>query len=256
MVQIMLDDGSRDFQSIVSYNTHPTFSNDTEIVDKKYVDDNAGGVTDHGNLSGLGDDDHTQYLPTNGVRGMSGSLDMNQNDLTDVNAMDAGAESDIFINDNFDMQNNRVDDVNTVKAGSSVALSLGSNDSEHMTLRTDAILEYDSAHTFTSNSTEVPDVDYVDSGDSSSPELKENIQPLEVGLDVINNIDPITFSWRDGPPKGRLRGTIGYTASEVHSLEPRACGDEDHVDAHSMIALLISAVQSLSSKVSALDGRV
>jgi microcystin-dependent protein len=36
-----LADGSRDFSAKVSYSSHPTFSADTEIVDKKYVDDNA-----------------------------------------------------------------------------------------------------------------------------------------------------------------------------------------------------------------------
>lgn len=34
---------------------------DYEPATKKYVDDNAGGVTDHGALTGLGDDDHSQY---------------------------------------------------------------------------------------------------------------------------------------------------------------------------------------------------
>ena len=37
--QYMLKDGSRGFTDIVSYTTHPTFTSDTEIVDKKYVDD-------------------------------------------------------------------------------------------------------------------------------------------------------------------------------------------------------------------------
>jgi len=32
-------------------------------------------ITDHGNLSGLGDDDHTQYLLVDGTRAMTGALD-------------------------------------------------------------------------------------------------------------------------------------------------------------------------------------
>jgi len=35
----ILVDGSRDFTGIVNYDSHPTFTNDTDIVDKKYVDD-------------------------------------------------------------------------------------------------------------------------------------------------------------------------------------------------------------------------
>jgi microcystin-dependent protein len=51
-----LADGSRDFSAKVSYSSHPTFSADTEIVDKKYVDDNAvatpvGAVMDYAGSS-------------------------------------------------------------------------------------------------------------------------------------------------------------------------------------------------------------
>jgi hypothetical protein len=55
-------DGTRDFTNKVSYSSHPTFLNDEELVDKKYVDDEIDNLTtDHGELTGLGDDDHTQY---------------------------------------------------------------------------------------------------------------------------------------------------------------------------------------------------
>lgn len=37
--QYSLADGSRDYTAKVSYSSHPTFSADTELVDKKYVDD-------------------------------------------------------------------------------------------------------------------------------------------------------------------------------------------------------------------------
>ena len=41
-------DGTRDFTGKVSYDSHPTFTSDTEIVDKKYVDDyKTGGKIDH-----------------------------------------------------------------------------------------------------------------------------------------------------------------------------------------------------------------
>lgn len=36
-------DGTKDFTGIQSYSSHPTFTADTQLVDKKYVDDNAGG---------------------------------------------------------------------------------------------------------------------------------------------------------------------------------------------------------------------
>ncbi len=43
---------------------------------------------DHGALSGLGDDDHTQYLLVNGTRAMSGDLDMGANDIINVGLVD------------------------------------------------------------------------------------------------------------------------------------------------------------------------
>jgi len=47
--QYTKSDGTRAFSGKVSYSTHPTFSIDTELVDKKYVDDSitaGGGYTD------------------------------------------------------------------------------------------------------------------------------------------------------------------------------------------------------------------
>ncbi len=46
-----------------------------------------GGGGDHGLLAGLGDDDHTQYLLVSGARAMSGSLNLNLNDITNVGVL-------------------------------------------------------------------------------------------------------------------------------------------------------------------------
>jgi hypothetical protein len=60
--QYSLSNGTRAYTGKVSYSSHPTFTNTTELVDKKYVDDEISGLTtDHGELTGLGDDDHSQY---------------------------------------------------------------------------------------------------------------------------------------------------------------------------------------------------
>lgn len=47
-----------------------------------------GGATDHGALTGLGDDDHTQYLLASGARAMSGGLNMGTNAITNVGNVD------------------------------------------------------------------------------------------------------------------------------------------------------------------------
>lgn len=48
----------------------------------------SSGVTDHGALTGLGDDDHTQYLLVSGARAMSGALDMGAQQITNVGNVD------------------------------------------------------------------------------------------------------------------------------------------------------------------------
>jgi uncharacterized delta-60 repeat protein len=57
-----------------------------------YVDIGGGGggpgVTDHGALTGLGDDDHAQYLLASGTRVMAGNLDMGSNNVTNVGTVD------------------------------------------------------------------------------------------------------------------------------------------------------------------------
>ncbi len=45
-------------------------------------------VSDHGNLAGLGDDDHTQYLRADGSRAMSDDLNMGANAITNVGNVD------------------------------------------------------------------------------------------------------------------------------------------------------------------------
>jgi hypothetical protein len=68
-------------------------------ADGLYVIDDAGtvtgpltagaGVTDHGALTGLSDDDHTQYLLADGSRNLAGAWNMNNQALTNVN-IDSG----------------------------------------------------------------------------------------------------------------------------------------------------------------------
>lgn len=52
-----------------------------------------GGVTDHGALTGLGDDDHTQYLRTNGTRALTGPLSAGGNKITSLGTPTAGTDA-------------------------------------------------------------------------------------------------------------------------------------------------------------------
>jgi len=68
------------------------FSGITQIEDiRPVIGFKAGGVNAssvHGNLLGLGADDHTQYLLVNGGRAMSGNLNMGSNNITSVGTVD------------------------------------------------------------------------------------------------------------------------------------------------------------------------
>ena len=59
------------------------------LIDSSMID---LGAIDHGALSGLGDDDHTQYLLVSGTRAMTGALDMGTFKVT--NMADGSADTD------------------------------------------------------------------------------------------------------------------------------------------------------------------
>lgn len=78
--QYILVDGSRGFTSTVS-GVDPV--NSYDLTTKYYVDGEISTlsgvlsgqiITDHGNLSGLGDDDHTQYILVDGTRAFTGTV--------------------------------------------------------------------------------------------------------------------------------------------------------------------------------------
>ena len=55
-----------------------------------------GGTNDHGTLNGLGDDDHPQYLLTDGSRALTGNLQLGGNSITNLAAGTANGEAVIF----------------------------------------------------------------------------------------------------------------------------------------------------------------
>ncbi len=74
-------------QHIRLANVFATGSVITAITDKRALLVSAAtgsgdGVSDHGNLSGLGDDDHTQYLLADGTRNLGGNWNLGGNDLS------------------------------------------------------------------------------------------------------------------------------------------------------------------------------
>jgi hypothetical protein len=67
-----------------------------ELADATDLDELADAtdvVSDHGNLSGLGDDDHPIYLLADGSRALTGSLDAGGNDVTNVGKITLGTDT-------------------------------------------------------------------------------------------------------------------------------------------------------------------
>lgn len=67
-------------------------NNFAEIIDIRprigFQSPSSSASTDHGNLTGLLDDDHPQYLLVNGTRAMSGNLNLGTNNITNVGLVD------------------------------------------------------------------------------------------------------------------------------------------------------------------------
>jgi pectin methylesterase-like acyl-CoA thioesterase len=84
------------FAKVCSIVTGPDSSTFSMILDERprvgfsasSVSGGGGGVTDHGDLTGLADDDHTQYILASGARAFTGNIDVGGNQITNVGLVD------------------------------------------------------------------------------------------------------------------------------------------------------------------------
>lgn len=88
---------------------------------------------------------------------------------------------------------------------------------------------------------------------ASDEYLKENITPLEGGLDELNQLRPVEFDWKD-----TKKHACGFIAQEVeHVFEKAVCFPPDTkekdgiycLDLTALITLAIKSIQELSDKV-------
>lgn len=75
------------FRSANNILTTAVASNDVTYGDNLLLTITQGNI-DHGSISGLSDDDHTQYLLVNGTRTMTGSLNMGNYNITNIGTVD------------------------------------------------------------------------------------------------------------------------------------------------------------------------
>lgn len=86
-----------------------------------------GSAIDHGNLAGLGDDDHPQYLKDDGTDSMSGALDMDDNPIANASEVN---------NDNY------VEPQPTASAGTSYTADLSTGNYHKLTLTGDVTIDF------------------------------------------------------------------------------------------------------------------
>lgn len=90
----------------------------------------------------------------------------------------------------------------------------------------------------------------------SSARLKKEVENLDIGLDLVRRMRPVSFVWKENG-----RADIGLIAEEVAELDPRLAkfdqdGRPDGVDYRHLSALLIQALQEREAAVDAEFARV
>lgn len=98
---------------------------------------------------------------------------------------------------------------------------------------------------------------------SSDYRLKENIQPMQNALAVVQQLNPVTYTWKADGSDGQ-----GFIAHELQAVVPDCVtGEKDAVDEEGkpvyqgvdtsfLVATLTKAIQELSAKNDALEARI
>jgi len=84
----------------------------------------------------------------------------------------------------------------------------------------------------------------------SDETFKNSITPIENALDLINDIDGISFVWNDTG-----KSSLGVSAQQLQKVLPQIVSDDEvkTVNYNGLIAVLLQAVKELQSKVDSLN---
>ena len=94
-------------------------------------------------------------------------------------------------------------------------------------------------------------------GGTSDYRLKENIKPIENGLNRLNQLNPVSFDWKETGIKSE-----GFIAHEVQEIFTDAVSGEKNgehmqqLDYGRITPLLVKAIQELSTQVDELKSRI
>lgn len=88
----------------------------------------------------------------------------------------------------------------------------------------------------------VGSINATDFNSTSDIKLKENINTITNGMQIVSSINPVSFNWIENGKK-----SYGVVAQEIETVLPEIVNDTDtkHVSYIQLIAILIAAVKEL-----------
>jgi len=93
---------------------------------------------------------------------------------------------------------------------------------------------------------------------ASSQRFKENVQTLSYGLNIINQLKPVSFDWKaDFMPRSTSTRQIGFIAEQVATLIPElvtydSTGQIMNLDYPKLTAVLVNAIQQQQLQINSL----
>jgi hypothetical protein len=95
-------------------------------------------------------------------------------------------------------------------------------------------------------------INATDFNSTSDIKLKDNINTINNGLEIVTSIDPVSFNWKDSGKK-----SYGVVAQDIEKLLPEVVSGDDtkHVSYIQLIAFLIAAVKELNDKIEELKNK-
>ena len=105
---------------------------------------------------------------------------------------------------------------------------------------------------------------------TSDSRVKENVQPYTKGLDVINQINPVTYDYNGKAGFQKIKGNVGIIAQDVKDLLPESIStyfkklDETdtaetelyNFNSHALTYVLINAIKELKAEIDLLKSQM
>lgn len=198
-----------------------------------------GGVSDHGALTGLGDDDHPQYLLADGSRALTGDLDLGSNNIVNVGAVD-GVDISAHVADlSIHFTEASIDHTNITNIGINSHVQIDSHIADTSIHFTEASIDHTAIQNIGTNTHAQIDTHIADA----------TIHFTEASIDHLNiqNIGTNTHAQID---THIADGTIHFTEASISHLNIQDIG----TNTHAQIDTFIAGISGATNKVAFFTG--